>query len=118
MRLVDDPNERERHEPGRCGGCGANRADARKAAMEWRVFDVPPMPVRVAERRLIAGRCARGAVTRGRAPEGCDGAVRYGARITAIIRDRYVGRLLPTKRTAQAPTVLFGTLSTTAPWPP
>ena len=32
LALVDDPDERERHEPGPCGGCGANLAGRPRSA--------------------------------------------------------------------------------------
>src|SRR3954451_10251424 len=50
LALVDNPNERRRHEPGPCTGCGASLADAPEVGMERRqVFDLPPMTVRVTE---------------------------------------------------------------------
>ena len=43
MALVDSPNERKRHEPGPCTGCGASLADGPEVGMERRqVFDLPP----------------------------------------------------------------------------
>ena len=51
----------KRHEPGPCGGCGADLADAPEVGVERRqVFDLPPMRVRVTEHRLIARRCGCG----------------------------------------------------------
>ncbi|MGH3470053.1 MAG: DUF6444 domain-containing protein, partial [Thermocrispum sp.] len=48
LALVDDPNERMRHEPGPCAGCGADLAAAPEVGVERRqVFDLPPMTVRV-----------------------------------------------------------------------
>ena len=58
LALVDNPNERERHEPGPCTGCGADLANGPEVGMERRqVFDLPPMTVRVVEHQLIARRC-------------------------------------------------------------
>lgn len=110
LALVDDPNERKRHEPGPCGGCGANLADAPEVGVERRqVFDLPPMTVRVTEHQLISRRCACGATTCGAAPEGVTAPVQYGSRITAIVLYLYVGQFLSKKRTAQALAELFGT---------
>lgn len=110
LALVDNPNERERHEPGPCGGCGANLTDSPEVGMERRqVFDLPPMTVRVTEHQLIARRCTCGATTCGSAPEGVTAPVQYGPRITAIILYLYVGQFLSKKRTAQALAELFGT---------
>jgi hypothetical protein len=73
------------------------------------VFDLPPITVRVTEHQLIARRCACGTTTRGTAPEGVTGPVRYGPRITAIILYLYIGQFLSKKRTAKALAELFGT---------
>jgi transposase len=110
LALVADPNERKRHEPGPCTGCGASLVDAPEAGMERRqVFDLPPLTVRVTEHQLIARRCSCGATTRGTAPQGVSAPVQYGPRITAIIVYLYVGQFLSKKRTAQALAELFGT---------
>jgi transposase len=110
LALVADPHERERHEPGRCTGCGADLADAPEVGMERRqVFDLPPMTVRVTEHQLIARRCGCGTTSCGGAPRGVSAPVQYGPRITAVILYLYVGQFLSKKRTAQALAELFGT---------
>jgi transposase len=110
LALVDNPNERERHEPGPCTGCGADLVDAPEVGMERRqVFDLPPMTVRVTEHRLIARRCDCGTTTSGTAPEGVSAPAQYGPRITAIVLYLYVGQFLSKKRTAAALAELFGT---------
>jgi transposase len=110
LAQVADPQERLRHEPGRCAGCGAGLADAPEVGVERRqVFDLPPMTVRVTEHQLISRRCSCGATTCGAAPAGVTAPVQYGPRITAIILYLYVGQFLSKKRTAQALAELFGT---------
>jgi transposase len=110
LALVDKPDERKRHEPGPCLGCGAGLANAPEVGVERRqVFDLPPMRVRVIEHQLIARRCACGTTTCATAPEGVVAPVQYGPRITAIILYLYVGQFLSKKRTAQALAELFGT---------
>ena len=110
LAQVADPNERLRHEPGRCAGCGSDLADAPEVGMEKRqVFDLPPMTVEVTEHQLIARRCACGATTCGTAPQGVSAPVQYGPRITAIVLYLYVGQFLSKKRAAQALAELFGT---------
>ena len=110
LAQVADPNERLRHEPGPCAGCGSDLADAPEVGMEKRqVFDLPPMTVQVIEHQLIARRCACGATTCGTAPQGVSAPVQYGPRITAIILYLYVGQFLSKKRTAAALAELFGT---------
>jgi hypothetical protein len=92
LALVADPQERLRHEPGPCVGCGADLTDAPEVGLERRqVFDLPPITVRVTEHQLISRRCACGATTCGDAPAGVTAPVQYGPRITAIILYLYVG---------------------------
>ncbi len=99
-----------RHEPGRCAGCGGGLADAIEVGVERRqVFDLPPITVRVTEHQLVTRRCACGAATCGRPPDGVTAPVQYGPRSTAIILYLYLGQFLSKKRTAQALTELFGT---------
>ncbi len=110
LAQVADPNERLRHEPGPCSGCGASLAEAPEVGMERRqVFDLPPITVRVTEHQLIERRCTCGATTCGTAPDGVTAPVQYGPRITAIILYLYVGQFLSKKRTADALAELFGT---------
>jgi transposase len=110
LALVNSPNERLRHEPGPCSGCGADLTGALEVGVERRqMFDLPPMTVRVIEHQLITRRCPCGATTCGAAPEGVTAPVQYGPRITAIILYLYVGQFLSKKRTAQAVAELFGT---------
>jgi transposase len=110
LALVDNPNERKRHEPDACSGCGTGLVDAPEVGVERRqVFDLPPITVRVVEHQLIARRCRCGTTTCGTAPEGVVASVQYGSRITAIILYLYVGQFLSKKRTAQALAELFGT---------
>jgi transposase len=101
LALVDNPNERKRHEPGPCTGCGADLTDAPEVGVERRqVFDLPPMTVRVTEHQLIARRCRCGVTTCGAPPDGVTAPVQYGPRIAAIILYLYVGQFLSKKRTA------------------
>ncbi len=110
LALVADPNERQRHEPGPCGGCGSSLLDAPEVGVERRqVFDLPPMTVCVVEHQLIARRCACGTTSCGAAPEGVMAPVQYGPRVTAIVLYLYVGQFLSKKRTAAALAELFGT---------
>jgi transposase len=110
LALIAHPDERLRHEPGPCRGCGAGLADAPEVGVERRqVFDLPPISVRVVEHQLITRRCLCGTTTCGIAPEGVVAPVQYGPRITAIILYLYVGQFLSKKRTAAALAELFGT---------
>ena len=117
LALVADPNERKRHEPGPCTGCGADLSDAPEVGMERRqVFDLPPLRVRVIEHQLIARRCGCGTTSCGTAPQGVTAPVQYGPRITAIVLYLYVGQFLSKKRTAQALADCLTPRSPKAPW--
>jgi transposase len=71
LALVANPDQRLRHEPGPCTGCGADLRDAPEVGVERRqVFDLPPMRVGVTEHQLITRRCRCGTTTCGTAPEG------------------------------------------------
>lgn len=110
LALVANPDQRLRHEPGPCTGCGADLRDAPEVGVERRqMFDLPPMTVRVTEHQLIARRCACGTTTCGTAPQGVSAPAQYGPRITAIILYLYVGQFLSKKRTAAALAELFAT---------
>lgn len=110
LAQVADPQHEIRYEPGACGGCGADVADAPEVGMERRqVFDLPPIMVEVTEHQLIARRCRCGQVCRGVAPDGVTAPVQYGSRISAIIVYLYMGQFLSKKRTAQALSELCGT---------
>ena len=111
LALVQNPNERKRHEPGPCEGGGARpgRRARGGAGSRPQVFDLPPMTVRVIEHQLIARRCGCGTTSCGTAPAGVAAPAQYGPRITAIVLYLYVGQFLSKKRTATALAELFGT---------
>lgn len=109
LERVEDPDEVRRHEPGSCGGCGADLAGAACTGVERRqVFDLPPVRVRVVEHQLVERRCGCGTRTRAQAPAGVQAPVSYGPRIAAIMVYLYVGQFLSKKRTAEALAELFG----------
>ena len=117
LALVADPNERRRHEPGPCTGCGADLTDAVEVGVERRqVFDLPPLRVRVVEHQLISRRCGCGTTTGAAAPEGVTAPVQYGPRITAIVLYLYVGQFLSKKRTARLWPNCSAPRSPTPPW--
>jgi transposase len=110
LKLVDDPDDRRRHEPGVCSGCGTDLTGAKEVGVERRqVFDLPPMRIQVIEHQLVKRRCGCGTVSCGAAPEGVVAPAQYGPRITAIILYLYVGQFLSKQRAAQALSELFGT---------
>lgn len=106
---VEDPAERERHEPVCCRGCGSDLTGTVEVGLERRqVFDLPEIGLRVKEHQLVKRRCGCGVVTGGDAPDGVAAPVQYGPRVAAIVLYLYVGQFLSKDRTAQAMAELFG----------
>src|SRR5689334_22641690 len=117
LALVADPNERKRHEPGRCTGCGQDLADAPEVGMERRqVFDLPPMTVRVTEHQLIARCCGCGTTTCGTAPQGVSAPVQYGPprSCSTSTSDSSCPRSAPARRWP----ICSAPRSRMPPWPP
>jgi transposase len=103
------PDREVRHEPGRCGWCGAGLGRRPVTGVERRqVFDLPEVAVTVTEHQLIERECGCGHRTKGTAPPGAEAPVQYGPRIAAIIIYLYMGQFLSKQRTAQALAELFG----------
>src|SRR6266702_4384091 len=87
------PAREVRHDPARCGGCGAGLPGRSVTGVERRqVFDLPPVKVTVTEHQLIERECACGHRTKGAAPAGAEAPVQYGPRIAAIIIYLYIGQ--------------------------
>jgi transposase len=107
---VSDPDQRRRHVPRRCRGCGKGLAGAPEVGLERRqVFDIPSIRVRVTEHQMVKRRCGCGVVTCADAPAGVDAPVQYGPNVAAIVIYLYVGQFLSKDRTAKALAELFGT---------
>jgi hypothetical protein len=73
LAQVAQPDQVVEHVPDRCGGCGADLADAPIVGVQARqVFDLPPLRLGVAEHRAERRRCACGTTTAGSAfPRTC-----------------------------------------------
>ncbi len=110
LAQVADPDEVLRHEPTRCGGCGAGLGLAPEVALARRqVFDLPPIAIRVTEHQLTSRQCRCGAVTTAGAPAGVNAPIQYGPRIKAVMVYLYMGQYLSKHRTAVAMSELFNT---------
>jgi transposase len=108
---VQRPDRVIRHEPRRCGGCGAGLSTAVRVGVEARqVFDIPKITVKVVEHQMISRRCRGcGVTSAGAAPEGVDAVACYGPNVAAICTYLYAGQFLSKARTAHALAELFGT---------
>jgi transposase/uncharacterized coiled-coil protein SlyX len=102
LAQVAEPDEVVEHLPDRCGGCGAELADAPVVGVEARqVFDLPPLGLRVVEHRAERRRCACGTTTAGRFPEHARAAACYGPGLRALVCYLCVYQHLPVDRAAQ-----------------
>jgi transposase len=102
LAQVAEPDEVIWHVPGRCGGCGADLADAPVSGVEARqVFDLPPLRLGVAEHRAQRRRCACGTTTAAGFPDHARAAVCYGPGVRALCCYLCVHQHLPVDRAAQ-----------------
>jgi transposase len=102
LAQVAEPDEVVEHLADRCGGCGAELADAPVVGVEARqVFDLPPLGLRVVEHRAERRRCACGTRTAGRFPEHARAAACYGPGLRALVCYLCVYQHLPVDRAAQ-----------------
>jgi transposase len=109
LAQVEHPDERVRHEPGRCAGCGGDLGEQPEVGVERRqVFDLPVARLHVVEHQLIARVCGCGAVTRAKAPAGVSAPVQYGPRLAGTGVYLFHGQFLSRARTVQAIADLFG----------
>ena len=109
LEMTDDPDEVIVHAPERCGGCGAELADAEVIGVERRqVTDVPePKPV-TTEHRVERRRCGCGTETAGSFPAHVRAPVQYGPRVRAIVVYLLARQHIPVARVAEAASDLFG----------
>ncbi len=109
LEMTATPDVVVRHEPARCGGCGAGLGRAPLAGTERRqVIDLPEIRALVTEHQMISRRCGCGTVTAAAAPAGVSAPVRYGPRLTAIGAYLWHGQFLSRDRTCQAIREMFG----------
>jgi transposase len=89
---VARPDRELRHEPGRCGWCGAGLSGRPVTGVERRqVFDLPEAAVAVTEHQLIEWNAGAGSGP-GPPRRRAEGPVQYGPRIAAVIVYLYAGR--------------------------
>jgi transposase len=102
LAQVASPDEVVLHAPGRCGGCGADLAEASVVGVEARqVFDLPPLRLAVAEHRVQRRRCACGTTTAAAFPAHVRAATCYGPGVRALVCYLCVHQHLPVDRAAQ-----------------
>jgi transposase len=109
LSQVDDPDEVVEHRPASCGGCRARLAEAPVTGVVRRqVVDMPEVRPTVIEHRMLACRCACGAVTTATAPAGVAAPVQYGPGLAAVAVYLMVAHHLPVERAAQVLADLVG----------
>jgi transposase len=86
LAQVAEPDEVCWHTPGRCGGCGADLADAPVVGVEARqVFDLPPLGLLATEHRAERRRCACGTTTAAAFPDHVRAVACYGPGVRALV---------------------------------
>jgi hypothetical protein len=74
LQMAARPDETRVIEPGFCGRCGADLADAAgRIASRVQVFDIPPAALTVTEYQMMSCMCGCGQVTTASAPTGVSG---------------------------------------------
>jgi transposase len=115
---VAQPDQVVEHVPDRCGGCGADLADAPMVGGEARqVFDLPPLRLAVAEHRAQRRRCACGTTTAGSFPAYVRAAACYGPGVRALVCYLCIHQHLPIDRAAQLLADVLGAPVATGRWP-
>jgi transposase len=109
LAQVPKPDEVIWHVPDRCGGCGAELADAEVEGIEARqVFDLPPLRLAVVEHRAQRRRCACGTTAQAVFPAEARAAACYGPGVWALCCYLLVHQHLPVDRAAQLLADLLG----------
>jgi len=102
LAQVTDPDEVVHHIPTRCGGCGADLADADLVDVETRqVFDLPRITAFVTEHRMQRRRCRCGCEAKAPAPPEATAPACYGTGVRALAVYLAVHQHLPYDRMAQ-----------------
>jgi transposase len=102
LAQVAIPDEVVEHLPERCGGCGAELADAPVIGVQARqVFDLPPLRLGVTEHRAQRRRCACGSTTAAAFPTHVRAAACYGPGMRALMAYLCAHQHLPVDRAAQ-----------------
>jgi transposase len=102
LAQVAIPDEVVEHLPERCGGCGAELADAPVVGVQARqVFDLPLLRLGVTEHRARRRRCACGSTTAAAFPNHVRAAACYGPGMRALMAYLCAHQHLPVDRAAQ-----------------
>ncbi len=101
LAQVAIPDEVVEHLPERCGGCGAELADAPVVGVQARqVFDLPLLRLGVTEHRAQRRRCACGRTTAAAFPTHVRAAACYGPGMRALMAYLCAHQHLPVDRAA------------------
>jgi transposase len=109
MELTDQPGEKVKHRPARCGRCGQSLKNAPVTAVERRqVIDIPPVKAVTTEHQLLTVKCGCGCETKAPAPGGVTAPVQYGPRIMGTGIYLWHGQFLSRDRACQALSEMSG----------
>lgn len=110
LRWTDQPDATVVHRPSHCGGCGAALAGVPATTRQRRqVVDLPPLQLLTTEHQVETVGCpACQHATSGQFPPEATDPVQYGPRVQALIVYLRTYQLLPSARTQELLTDLFG----------
>jgi transposase len=102
LAQVAQPDKVIWHVPERCGGCGADLAEAAVVGVEARqVFDLPVLRLLASEHRAQRRRCRCGTTTAAAFPDHVRAAACYGPGVRALVCYLLVHQHLPVDRAAR-----------------
>jgi transposase len=110
LRFSDQPHDTVAHHPSRCSDCGADLTAVAPSTIQRRqVVDLPPLQLRTTEHQVASVCCPNcQCLTSAAFPPEVSESVQYGPRIKALALYLRCYQLLPSARTAQLLTDLFG----------
>lgn len=109
LEMTEYPDHVVVHEPGCCGACGEDLADARvEGVVRRQVFDVPDPRLFATEHRSVRRRCSCGEVSAGAFPAEARAPACYGPNVRAMTLYLLHAQHLPVERTAKAVSAMLG----------
>ena len=99
LKMVETPDNVERHMPNFCKCCGESLENVPALAVGKRqVFDIPKIQIKVTEHQLFSKQCKCGQVNYGEYPLEANAPVSYGNNIESLIGYFHTRQYIPFKR--------------------
>jgi len=99
LKMVETPDNVERHMPNFCKCCGENLENVPAlAAGKRQVFDIPKIQIKVTEHQIFSKQCKCGHINYGEYPLEANAPVSYGNNIESLIGYFHTRQYIPFKR--------------------